>query len=152
MIKFKQYLLNENKDLDQQLIDASTNGNLDFVKQLIDQGADIHVRNDWALRAASSKGRLDVVKYLVSKGADIHAENDESLYLAVAFGHLNVVKYLIQQGSNISELTNIPEDVQEIAIKNDVKNIKNIKNLRADLKEKYKHLLKGSEFGLFSND
>jgi hypothetical protein len=46
----------------------------------------------------------------------------------------------------------IPEDLQEIAIKNNIGNIKYIKNLRSDLKEKYKHLLIGSGFGLFDND
>jgi hypothetical protein len=46
----------------------------------------------------------------------------------------------------------IPEDVQEIAIQNDAGNIKNIKNLRSDLKEKYKHLLQASSFGLFDDD
>jgi ankyrin repeat protein len=151
MIKFEQYL-NENKDLDRQLMDASTNGQLDLVKQLIEQGADIHARNDWALRAASIRGHLEVVKYLVNKGADIHAENDDALYVAGFTGYIKTVKYLIQQGSNMPHSMNVPEDVQEIAIKNDVGNIKNIKNLRSDLKEKYKHLLKGSGFGFFDND
>jgi hypothetical protein len=211
LIKFEQYL-NENKDLDQQLINASINGNLALVKTLIKQGADIHADNDDALRWASynghlevikyliSKGvdinayndkalkvasslghlevvkylisqgadihayndgaliwasywgRLEVVKYLISQGANIHAENDETLRLASYYGHLKIVKYLISKGADIPKLMDIPEDVQEIAIKNDVGNIKNIKNLRADLKEKYKHLFKGSEFGLFNDD
>jgi hypothetical protein len=36
MIKFKQYLLNENNSLDKQLMIASSKGDIDLVKQLID--------------------------------------------------------------------------------------------------------------------
>jgi ankyrin repeat protein len=181
MIKFEQYL-NENKDLDHQLLDASRDGNLDLVKQLIDQGADVHVYNnsalafsvrsghlevvkylidkgadihdynDQAFLVASSYGHLEIVKYLISKGADIHARNDEALTLAYDDRHNDIVKFLIQKGLNMTKSMNIPEDVQEIAIKNDAKNIKYIKNLKIDLKEKYKHLLIGSEFGFFDND
>jgi hypothetical protein len=89
---------------------------------LINQGANIHTENDYALRSASYKGRLEVVKYLIGKGADI------------------------------PKLMDIPEDVQEIAIQNDAGNIKNIKNLTDDLKERYKHLLQANKFGFFSND
>jgi ankyrin repeat protein len=150
--KFEQYLLNENEDLDQQLIDASTNGRLYLVKQLIDQGADINAENDQALRLASENGYLEVVKYLIGKGADIHAYNDLALRYASYRGHLEVVKYLISKGADIPKLMDIPEDVQEIAIKNDVGNIKNIKNLRSDLKKRYKHLLQAKGFGLFNDD
>jgi flagellin-specific chaperone FliS len=45
----------------------------------------------------------------------------------------------------------VPEDMQEMAIRNDVGNIKNIKNLTDDLKEKYKHLLQADKFGLFEH-
>jgi ankyrin repeat protein len=191
MIKFKQYLVEQStdknsiwvgEDSNDKLMSAAVYGNLKFVKYLVGQGADIHYRNDKALRWASEHGHLGVVKYLISKGADIHAENDQALYLAVKYNrleiikyliskgvdihinndiililaneydNLNIFKYLIKQGSNIPKSMNIPEDVQEMAIKNNPKNIFNIKNLRSDLKEKYKHLLTGSKFGFFSDD
>jgi ankyrin repeat protein len=151
MLKFEQYL-NENKDLDHQLIDAARSGDLELVKKLTDQGSDIHAENGLALRNASRRGHLDIVKYLINNGSDIHAENDYALRYASYTGHLDVVKYLIQQGSNVPELIDIPEEVQEIAIKNDAGNIKYINNLRSDLKNKYKHLIQASGFGLFDND
>jgi ankyrin repeat protein len=46
------------------LLDAVIEGDLDEVKELVEQGADIHARNDDALRCASENGHLDVVKFL----------------------------------------------------------------------------------------
>jgi len=70
------------------------------------EGADIHVRDDEALRWAAQKGHLQVVQYLVSIGANfnIHANihpKDQALVLAAKNGHLQVVKYLISIGDNI---------------------------------------------------
>ena len=77
-----------------ELTEISKNGRLDVVKHLIECGADIHIRDDEALRCASRVGRLDVVKYLVECDADIHACNDSTLIWASINGHLDVVHYL----------------------------------------------------------
>jgi ankyrin repeat protein len=138
--------------LDQQLVNASRDGDLGLVKQLIGKGVDIHADNDEALIFASYKGYLEVVKYLIEKGADIHADNDLALRWASENGKLEVVKYLISNGADITELMDVPEEVQEMSINNDVGNIKNIRNLRSDLKERYKYLVQASGFGLFSDD
>jgi len=76
---------------------AAENGHLDVVKFLVKEGADIHVFDELALRWAAENGHLDIVKFLVSKGANIHAENDEALRLAVVNGYLDVVKYLARK-------------------------------------------------------
>ena len=57
-------------DLDEQLFKASEWGDLTKVKQLIENGADIHAQNDRALRLSAHYGHLDTVKYLVEHGAD----------------------------------------------------------------------------------
>jgi ankyrin repeat protein len=72
---------------------ASKEGDLNKVKELIEQGADIHA-DDFALRWASYYGHLVVVKYLVEQGANIHALNDCAIRWASENGHLDVVKYL----------------------------------------------------------
>ena len=73
---------------------AVTCNYFDLVKFLVEKGADIHAENDCALRWAANYGRLDLVKVLVEKGADIHAKNDSALRWAAENGHLNVVKVL----------------------------------------------------------
>jgi hypothetical protein len=78
--------------------------------------------------------------------------NDLVLKIAIMRNDKDMFKYLIQKGSNIPYKMCIPKDVQEIAINNSPDNIKNIRNLTPNLKEKYKHLLQASGFGLFDND
>ena len=52
-----------------------------------------------SLSYASSQGNLDIVKYLVEHGADIHARNNEALTLATEEGHEHVINYLIAKGA-----------------------------------------------------
>jgi hypothetical protein len=80
---------------------ASTEGCIEIVKYLIDKGADIHAENDFALRFACFQGRFEIVKYLIDKGADIHAENDYALRRASKKGHFQVVKLLVENGANV---------------------------------------------------
>ena len=46
------------------LIQASNRGDLKLVKELAESGADIHIRNNEALRWASGNGHLVIVEYL----------------------------------------------------------------------------------------
>jgi hypothetical protein len=68
--------------------------NLEVIKELIEQGADVHADNDSALCWASYYGHLELVKYLVEQGADVHANNDEALRWASYYGHSGIVEYL----------------------------------------------------------
>jgi len=65
---------------------------------LIENGANIHARNDQALSFAISFGYLEVVKYLVENGANINVSD-----FLFAVKHFEVLKYLIEYGANINE-------------------------------------------------
>ena len=80
--------------LNEQLITAAETGDLPAVKQAVQQGADIHANNDYALRVDAENGYLSVVTYLVQLGADIHAFYDWALCCAADNGHTDVVEYL----------------------------------------------------------
>ena len=80
---------------------ASSNGHLEVVKYLVEQGADIHANDDLSLISASNNGHLELVKYLVEQGADIHAHNDLSLRWARQRGHTEVADYLVSQGARL---------------------------------------------------
>ena len=73
----------------------------DIIKELIDEGANIHAQCDYVLRTYAERGNLEAVKYLVEHGADIHADNDFALRYASRNGYFEVVKYLVEQGADI---------------------------------------------------
>lgn len=81
---------------------SSKNGELEKVKELVAQGANIHSNNEYSLREAASNGHIDVVKFLVEYGANVQAEDNYSLQWAAREGHLEVVKYLVSQGADPS--------------------------------------------------
>ena len=87
----------EKNKLNKRLIKAASSGDLQLVKLLLNQGADIID----ALNYASYYGNIEIVKYLLEQGADIHAENDEALKLAAESGNLEIVKYLVENGANL---------------------------------------------------
>ena len=82
-------------------ISSCKEGNLSKVKELVEQGVDIHICNDSSIRWAAASGHLEIVKYLVERGADIHNNIDYPLRVAAANGHLEIVKYLVKHGVDI---------------------------------------------------
>ena len=104
--------------INEDLIKAIEDRDLDKVKQLIKLGADVNARASYddntALGRAVSTvydNNIEIVKYLISKGADINAKIDhrsERSILESVFRQkflesykLNVAKYLILQGADI---------------------------------------------------
>ena len=83
------------------MIKACREGDLNTVKELVEQGVNIHAHEDDPVLSAVYYGHLDVVKYLVEQGVDIHSENDCALLWAAKGLHLDVVKYLVEQGANV---------------------------------------------------
>ena len=87
--------------IEDQLIEASIDGDLDKVKYLVENGADVHADNDYALCLSAENGHFDIVKYLVENGTDIHAKNDHALCWSAKNGHLEVVRLLLENGADI---------------------------------------------------
>ncbi|GAA6000523.1 hypothetical protein JCM10207_008051 [Rhodosporidiobolus poonsookiae] len=76
---------------------AAGEGNLDAVKQFIDQGVSPNAKDDNAytpLHAAASWGHSDILRYLVEKGGDINLEDDDGdtpLYVVEQVGMARLV-------------------------------------------------------------
>jgi hypothetical protein len=86
---------------DDSLYWAAYYGYFDVVKYLVEHGANVHANDDYALRCAAENGYLDMIKYLVEHGADIHADDDYALETAVYHGNFDIVKYLTEHGANV---------------------------------------------------
>ncbi len=71
------------------------------MKYLVEQGADIHMHHESALRNAADYGILKIVKYLVEHGANVHANDDYALRCAADYGYLDMIKYLVEHGADI---------------------------------------------------
>ena len=81
------------------LVIAAAFGKLEIIHFLVEQGADVHVFKDKALRVSVKNGHLDVVRFLVEQGADVHIYEDAALWLSALNGHLSVVRFLVEQGA-----------------------------------------------------
>jgi ankyrin repeat protein len=91
--------LSEN-DPGYRLILAAESGNTKFVRELIDQGAEVDTENELeqtALIAASREGRTDAAKLLLQKGADTAG----ALVCAVDGGHAEIAKLLLNSGAEM---------------------------------------------------
>jgi ankyrin repeat protein len=100
-----KYLIDNGADIhaadDYALRCSAENGHLDIVKFLVENDANIHADDDYALRCSAENGHLDVVKYLVENGADIHVYDDFALGCSAGNGHLDIVKYLVENDADI---------------------------------------------------
>lgn len=79
---------------------AAENQHFEIIKYslsagLIEHGADIHAKNDEALRDVAKKGNLNIFKYLIEHGANIHAFYNAPLRMAKMNKHTDVVNYLL---------------------------------------------------------
>ena len=79
---------------------SATYDHIEIVKYLVENGADIHAQDNYALRWSARNDNFDIVKYLVENGADIHADNDYALWWSVCSNYLEIVKYLIENGAD----------------------------------------------------
>jgi len=128
------------KKFDMDIFRASREGNLEVVKELILQGANINVKSKFGetpLQLASREGHLKIVKELISQGAKID-EKDKSgntpLQFASRHGHLEIVKELISQGANYTDLL---EKLEKNGNKDRIEELEKIILEVADLRVKF---------------
>lgn len=103
--------------------EACSDGRLDLVKFMVENGADIQENENYPIQLASGKGHLEVVKYLIEKGANVVDDDNLALRRAIKWDHLEVVKLLIKHGAEVTDeiINNAKNNVKEY-----LKSIQNI--------------------------
>ena len=86
----------EQRKLNDHLIEAVGQDNTQTAQILLASGADIHHWSDQALRRAACAGHRQMVDVLLAAGANVHAEDDWALCWATYKGHMQVVQVLAQ--------------------------------------------------------
>ncbi|WP_265035252.1 MULTISPECIES: ankyrin repeat domain-containing protein [unclassified Wolbachia] len=104
-----QYLQQTQLTLDKQLLIAIGNSDLNKVRGLVAQGANIDTNDkngNTLLYSAAEIGDLNLVKLLLDNGANIEAKNGEyqatPLHGAVENYRIDVVKLLLNRGANVN--------------------------------------------------
>jgi ankyrin repeat protein len=88
------------------LIDAAFKGDLNTVKQFLDNGVNPNSKNsdnETALKYAALKGHIDIVELLLKKGAKVNGKDIDggtALMYAAWGGHTETVKLLLSKGAN----------------------------------------------------
>ena len=82
---------------------------LNIVKNLVEQGANVNVKDyrnkRTALHHAVEAKSLEIVKYLVEHGADVNCKTERratALHFAVRTGSLEMAKYLVENGAKVT--------------------------------------------------
>lgn len=93
------------------LVSLAEQGNLQAVKSLVEQGANIEqrdLRQRTALMAATHENRVDVARYLIERGADVNAKDNmqDSPYLySGARGLQDILLLTLKNGADLKVLT-----------------------------------------------
>jgi hypothetical protein len=103
-----QQLSTEAKAPDISLLKAAKDGNIEDVKLLIANGADVNARNkdgETPLHHAASFGHKEIIELLIAKGADVNAKDNstwEWTPIAVA-SSLEIIKLFRKHGGKYAE-------------------------------------------------
>jgi hypothetical protein len=91
------------------LWEAAMRGNIEAVKQHLDAGADVNVKDDnWGatpLHFAARNGHKDVAELLVVKGAAMNTKDDDGrtpLHMVADIGHNGIAEFLIAKGADVN--------------------------------------------------
>lgn len=106
-VESKDLIENNAKEL--KILKACEDGDLNFIKEIINSGfnIDTKINGSIPIEVATQCGQTEIVKYLILKGAKITAKTGPDgftlLHWACQAKHLEIAKLLIENGLSINE-------------------------------------------------
>ncbi|KAF9112199.1 hypothetical protein BGX27_003800 [Mortierella sp. AM989] len=88
------------KDADKALRYAVRGNDVEMVKLLIENEADVHAFNEEAIMVAAHKGYVEILKLLIQAGADFETNAGAPLRHAAEGGHTEAVRVLCESGAD----------------------------------------------------
>jgi len=85
---------------------------------LVENGSDVHARDDETLIIAIKNNNLEMVKYLVGVGANVFARGIITLSKCIVNGNVSVAKYLIGVGVDVNVIGDMEWKIISILCKN----------------------------------
>lgn len=122
------------EDLDDQLINAATNGNIEAVNACIAAGAHVDAKDSKGrgpLIWAAENGYTDIVKLLIDKGANVNASDTfgfTAFRVAAHKGYSGIVKILIDKGGIAKDLNILKEILMAAEFKRNTEIVNAIKD------------------------
>ena len=96
-------------------------GSIEYVKRLVEAGAEINFYGWPPLSYAAFNGHTAVVDYLLKRGAEIDATTENgstALFFAARFGHVDTVKLLLKKEADLTIVNENGETAVDWAVKN----------------------------------
>lgn len=107
-----------------RLHEAAVNGDIEKVRTLISEGADVNYKNrlGWTpIHTATRNRRQNIVELLIEKGADINGPDNRGwtpLHFAAEIGNIAIVELLIEKGADLNIETKDKQNALTIARSN----------------------------------
>lgn len=87
---------------DDILIQGALKGKFKIVKWALEQGANIHAKEDSAITLCTQNfANLELLKFLVQKGANMHERNEYLLQKSAYHNQVDILHYLLQNNCDI---------------------------------------------------
>lgn len=90
------------RDINEKLIVAVQNGEIESARTLIKNGASVNARNEFGETPLHLVQSKEMAEFLLSKGADIHARDDEFGMTPLFNASREVFKLLISKGADVN--------------------------------------------------
>jgi ankyrin repeat protein len=86
---------------DPLIIRAFDKNDYDFVKYLIEKGANFHVKNEYLLINSMLRKNISFARFLIEKGSNINVKNGIIMKIAIDDNNRELVKELYEKGGYI---------------------------------------------------